>query len=85
MQNHPKPHKTNPILIKTSPNNLIKLIKNYTKNTKIIYMDHATLRYLLTKKEAKPRLIRLILLLSEFNIKIKKKKGVENVVAHHLS
>ena len=30
----------------------------------IIYTDHAALRYLLTKKEAKPRLIRWVLLLS---------------------
>ena len=29
----------------------------------IVYMDHATLKYLLTKKDAKPRLIRCILLL----------------------
>ncbi|XP_035544689.1 uncharacterized protein LOC118348047 [Juglans regia] len=38
-----------------------------------------------TKKDAKPRLIRWILLLQEFNINIKDKKGVENVVADHLS
>ena len=29
----------------------------------IVYTDHATLKYLLTKKDAKPRLIRWILLL----------------------
>ena len=29
----------------------------------IVYMDHAALKYLLTKKDAKPRLIRWILLL----------------------
>jgi hypothetical protein len=29
----------------------------------IIYTDHATLKYLLTKKDAKPRLIRWVLLL----------------------
>ena len=32
-----------------------------------------------------PRLIRWILLLQEFNITIKDKKGVENVVVDHLS
>ena len=51
----------------------------------IIYTDHAALKYLLTKKDAKPRLIRWILLLQEFDIEIRNKKGVENSVADHLS
>ncbi|RVW83065.1 Retrovirus-related Pol polyprotein from transposon 297 [Vitis vinifera] len=41
--------------------------------------------YLLTKQDAKARLIRWIFLLQEFNLQIKDKKGVENVVADHLS
>ncbi|KAL6320266.1 hypothetical protein AAG906_005343 [Vitis piasezkii] len=36
-------------------------------------------------KDAKARLIRWILLLQEFNLQIRDKKGVENVVADHLS
>jgi hypothetical protein len=51
----------------------------------IVYTNHATIKYLLAKKDAKPRLIRWILLLQEFNVEIRDKKGVENVVADHLS
>ncbi|KAI3470782.1 hypothetical protein Pfo_027445 [Paulownia fortunei] len=51
----------------------------------VVFSDHAALKYLLSKKDAKPRLIRWILLLQEFNVTIQDKKGVENVVADHLS
>ena len=51
----------------------------------IIFIDHSALKYLLTKKNAKARLIRWVLLLQEFNLQIRDKKGVENVVADHLS
>ncbi|CAN6583894.1 unnamed protein product [Malus baccata var. baccata] len=60
--------------------------RSYLIGTKvIIFTNHAALKYLFTKKEAKPRLIRWMLLLQEFNVEIKDKKGSDNVVADHLS
>ena len=50
-----------------------------------VFTDHSTLKYLLSKKHAKAHLIRWILLLQEFDLIIKDKKGIENVAANHLS
>jgi hypothetical protein len=61
----------------------IKKFRTYLVGTKVIvYTDHAALKYLLTKRDAKPRLIRWILLLQNFDLEIGDKKRVGNSVAH---
>nr|KYP35181.1 Retrovirus-related Pol polyprotein from transposon opus [Cajanus cajan] len=51
----------------------------------IVYTDHATLKYLLKKAESKPRLIRWMLWLQEFDLDIRDRSGAQNLVADHLS
>ena len=51
----------------------------------IVHTDHATIKYLMEKKDAKPRLIRWVLLLQEFDLHITGRKGAENPVADNLS
>src|ERR1041385_4968283 len=51
----------------------------------IIHTDHVALKYLMTKKEAKPTLIRWVLLLQEFDLQIVDRKGTDNPVADNLS
>nr|GEV61535.1 reverse transcriptase domain-containing protein [Tanacetum cinerariifolium] len=55
------------------------------KRNDYLYTDHSALKYLLSKQDAKPRLIRWVLLLQEFDIIIRDKKGTKNLVADHLS
>ena len=50
----------------------------------LIYTNHAALKYLFSKKEAKPQLIRWVLILQEFDLEIKDKKDSENSMADHL-
>ncbi|XP_022848718.1 uncharacterized protein K02A2.6-like [Olea europaea var. sylvestris] len=54
--------------------------RSYLVGSKVIvYTDHTALKYLMTKKDAKLRLIHWILLLQEFDIKSKDKKGNEQI------
>ena len=51
----------------------------------IVHTDHAAIRYLMLKRDAKPRLIRWVLLLQELDLHIIDRKGAENPVADNLS
>ncbi|KAK1679708.1 hypothetical protein QYE76_040556 [Lolium multiflorum] len=60
--------------------------RSYIVDSKVtIHTDHAAIRYLMTKKDAKPRLIRWVLLLQEFDLHIVDRKGADNPVADNLS
>ena len=64
----------------------LEKFRSYLIGSKVIvHTDHSALRYLMMKKDSKPRLIRWILLLQEFDIEVHDKPGKENVVADHLS
>ena len=60
--------------------------RSYIVDSKVIvHTDHATIKYLMEKKDAKPRLIGWVLLLQEFHLHITDRKGAENRVADNLS
>ena len=58
----------------------------YIVDSKVtIHTDHVSIKYLMEKKYAKPRLIRWVLLLQEFDLHIIDRKGAENPVADNFS
>lgn len=64
----------------------VKRFKAYLLGSKvIIHTSHSAIKYLMTKKDAKPQLISWILLLHEFDTRIVERKGTENNVVDHLS
>ncbi|GKA32847.1 reverse transcriptase domain-containing protein, partial [Tanacetum coccineum] len=74
------------VIAKLPPPTSVKGIRSFLVLSKtIVYTDHSALKYLLAKQDAKPRLLRWILLLQEFNVEIRDKKGTKNLAADHLS
>ena len=60
--------------------------RSYIVDSKVIvHTDHAAIKYLMEKKDAKPGLIRWVLLLQEFDLHITDRKGAENPMADNLS
>ena len=56
------------------------------RNKVIVYTDHSAIKYLIAKKDAKPMLIRwVLLLLQEFDVDTKDKKQTKNLMVDHLS
>nr|GEV74029.1 reverse transcriptase domain-containing protein [Tanacetum cinerariifolium] len=76
----------------TTKNEMIAVVYAFEKfwpylvlSKSIVYTDHSALKYLLSKQDAKPRLLRWVLLLQEFDIIICDKKRTKNLAADHLS
>ena len=74
----------------TTENEMLAMVFAYEKfrpyilgSYVIIHIDHVAIRYLMEKKDAKPRLIKWVFLIQEFDLEIKDKKGSDNVIADH--
>nr|GEZ92661.1 reverse transcriptase domain-containing protein [Tanacetum cinerariifolium] len=67
---------------------MIAIFHDMIEQTMEVFMDDFSvfaLKYLFSKKDAKGRLLRWILLLQEFDFKVVDTKGAENYAADHLS
>ena len=51
----------------------------------VVFTDHAALKYLMKKAKSKPRLIRWMLWLQEFDLEIRDRSRAQNLVTDHLS
>ena len=61
-------------------------LRVYFVGTKVIvYTYHTAIKYLILKKDAKPRLIKWMLFLQKFDLEIKDRKATKNQVADHFS
>nr|GFB29585.1 reverse transcriptase domain-containing protein [Tanacetum cinerariifolium] len=76
----------------TTENEMLAVVYAFEKfcsylimNKSIVYTDHSALKYVFSKKDAKARLLRWILLLQEFDFKVIDTKGAKNYAADHLS
>jgi hypothetical protein len=59
--------------------------RSYIVDSKVtVHTNHSAIKYLMNKKDAKPRLIRWVLLLQEFDLHIAERKGEDNPIADHL-
>ncbi|XP_074315231.1 uncharacterized protein LOC141651416 [Silene latifolia] len=64
----------------------IEKFRQYLVGSKVVvYTNHTALRQLMVKKDAKPRLLRRVLLLQEFDLEIRDKAEAKIVVVDHLS
>jgi hypothetical protein len=60
--------------------------RSYIVDSKVtVHTDHSAIKYLINKKDAKPRLIRWLILLQEFDLHIVDRKCEDNPIADHLS
>jgi hypothetical protein len=62
-----------------------KFIHYIVDSKVIVHSDHSAIKYLMNKKDVKPRLVRWVLLLQEFDLHIGDRKGEDNPIADHLS
>ena len=62
-----------------------KLHSYFFSTRVIVHTDHSALRYLIEKRDVKPRFIRWVIRLQEFYFEVKYRKGTKNQVIDHLS